>query len=323
MTDSIWPPPPPPMPDPTLPSPSPSASVSCTAVASVSANPISVLDGDESLSRPKKLRKVSPDSTAPLPLPPPPFFLLPRPLSAPGELDAAIRHLRAADPHLAAVIDELEPLSLHQFQPPFLTLARSIIHQQLAPKAAVPTYERFLKLCEVHGGVSPAAVLALSAEHLRQIGISARKSSYLHDLSRKFHTGVLSDAAIVSLDDRSLLSLLTMVEGIGTWSAHMFMIFSLHRPDILPVGDATVRRGVQLLYGLGETPRPSQMEQLCERWRPYRSVGSWYMWRLSQAKAAATPSAVGLLAGAPHQSLMMDTFQVVSFPLIGLLIDNE
>ncbi|XP_020587821.1 probable DNA-3-methyladenine glycosylase 2 [Phalaenopsis equestris] len=305
MTDSIRPLPPPPMPDPNLSSPSPSSSVSSISAVT---NHISAVDGEKSLSRPKKLRKLSPDSTTPPP--PPSFFLLPRPLSAPGELDSAIRHLRAADPHLAAVIDELEPLSLNQFQHPFLTLARSIIHQQLAPKAAVPTYERFLKLCEAHGGVSPSAVLALSSDHLRQIGISARKSSYLHDLARKFHTGVLSDAAIVSLDDRSLLALLTMVEGIGTWSAHMFMIFSLHRPDVLPVGDATVRRGVQVLYGLAETPRPSQMEQLCERWRPYRSVGSWYMWRLSQAKAAVSPSVVGLIAATPHQPLMMDSFQV-------------
>ncbi|KAK8938530.1 hypothetical protein KSP39_PZI010851 [Platanthera zijinensis] len=194
MTESIWPlPPPPPMPDSTLASPPSSSSLSFSSAGA----------GDKTLYRPRKLRKLSPESTRP---PPPPPLLLPRPLSAEGELEAAVRHLRVIDPHLAAVIDELEPLGLHQFQPPFLTLARSIIHQQLAPKAAVPTYERFLKLCETQSGFSPAAVLALSAEQLRQIGVSARKAGYLHDLARKFHTGVLSDAAIVSHDDRSLLS---------------------------------------------------------------------------------------------------------------------
>ncbi|KAK8970245.1 hypothetical protein KSP40_PGU022004 [Platanthera guangdongensis] len=321
MTESIWPlPPPPPMPDSTLASPPSSSSLS--SAVSIAVDPISIAAGagDKTLYRPRKLRKLSPESTRP---PPPPPLLLPRPLSAEGELEAAVRHLRVIDPHLSAVIDELEPLGLHKFQPPFLTLARSIIHQQLAPKAAVPTYERFLKLCETQSGFSPAAVLALSAEQLRQIGVSARKAGYLHDLARKFHTGVLSDAAIVSHDDRSLLSLLTMVEGIGTWSAHMFMIFSLHRPDVLPIGDAAVRRGVQILYGLADTPRPSQMEQLCERWKPYRSVGSWYMWRLSQAKAAAGPSVVGFIAGTPHQSLMMDTFQVVSLLLLGFFTVND
>ncbi|KAG0463879.1 hypothetical protein HPP92_019948 [Vanilla planifolia] len=295
------------MPDPPLPSPSPPPSSSLTAETT---SAITVFEGGKASSRPRKVRKVSSVCSNPPPPLHPPICVLPRPLSAPGELDAAVRYLRSADPHLASVIDELNPLGLNQFQSPFLTLARSIIHQQLAPKAAIPTYDRFLKLCDAQGGVSPAAVLSLSAEQLRQIGVSARKAGYLHDLARKFHTGVLSDAAIVSLDDRSLLSLLTMVEGIGTWSAHMFMIFSLHRPDVLPVGDAAVRRGVQILYGLSDTPRPSQMEQLCEQWRPYRSVGSWYMWRLSQSKQAATPSMGGLISGEPHQPLLLDNFPV-------------
>ncbi|PKA56725.1 DNA-3-methyladenine glycosylase II [Apostasia shenzhenica] len=310
MTESLWPSPPSPPPPPP-PSAASLAIPSSSARGTSTSSAFTGVGGSGQVPRPRKVRKVSPDSNPPTPPPPAPIPLriLPRPLSASGELDAAVRHLRATDPHLAAVIDELEPLCLHQFQPPFLTLARSIIHQQLAPKAAASTYERFLKLCDVHGGVSPAAVLALPAEQLRQIGISSRKAGYLHDLARKFHTGVLSDAAIVSLDDRSLLSMLTMVEGIGTWSAHMFMIFSLHRPDVLPAGDAAVRRGVQILYGLLETPRPSQMEQLCERWRPYRSVGSWYMWRLSQAKVA-TPSAAEAIAGAQHQPLLLESIQV-------------
>lgn len=94
------------------------------------------------------------------------------------------------------------------------------------------------------------------------------------------------------MDDKSLFTMLTMVNGIGSWSVHMFMIFSLHRPDVLPVNDLGIRKGVQLLYGLEDLPRPSQMDQLCEKWRPYRSVASWYIWRFVEAKGAPSTSAV-------------------------------
>ncbi|KAJ4806681.1 DNA-3-methyladenine glycosylase [Rhynchospora pubera] len=210
-----------------------------------------------------------------------------RPLSTDGEVAAAIRHLRSVDPALVAVIDSHDPPNFQSFHPPFHCLVRSILYQQLAFKAAASVYSRFLSLCGGEAGVVPAAVLSLSQHQLRQIGVSPRKSSYLHDLARKYHTGILSDESIVSMDDRSLFSMLTMVKGIGAWSVHMFMIFSLHRPDVLPVGDLGVRKGVQILYGLEDVPRPSQMEQLCERWRPYRSVGAWYMWRLIENKAGS------------------------------------
>lgn len=91
----------------------------------------------------------------------------------------------------------------------------------------------------------------------------------------------------MGMNDEWLFTMLTMVKGIGSWSVHMFMIFSLHRPDVLPIGDLGVRKGVQLLYGLEQLPRPSQMEQLCDKWRPYRSVASWYMWRFAEAKGAS------------------------------------
>ncbi|KAJ8483597.1 hypothetical protein OPV22_016082 [Ensete ventricosum] len=214
--------------------------------------------------------------------------VIPRPLSADGEIVVALRHLRAADPHLGRVMDAHELPAFQCLHPPFHALARSILYQQLAFKAAASVYSRFLSLCGGEAGVVPDVVLALTPHQLRQIGVSGRKASYLHDLARKYHTGILSDAAIVAMDDKSLFTMLTMVKGIGAWSVHMFMIFSLHRPDVLPVGDLGVRKGVQMLYGLEEVPRPSQMDQLCEQWRPYRSVGSWYMWRLVEAKGTST-----------------------------------
>ncbi|KAK1269019.1 hypothetical protein QJS04_geneDACA005149 [Acorus gramineus] len=217
-------------------------------------------------------------------IPPPP-----RPLSSDGEVAAALCHLRASDPQLSQVMDVHNPPTLQHLYPPFHSLARSILYQQLAYKAATSIYTRFLSLVGGESGVVPETVLALNLHQLRQIGVSGRKASYLHDLANKYKNGILSDEAIIAMDDRSLLSMLTMVKGIGTWSVHMFMIFSLHRPDVLPVGDLGVRKGVQILYGLDYLPRPSQMEQLCERWRPYRSVGAWYMWRLVESKGSPPP----------------------------------
>ncbi|CAN6886448.1 hypothetical protein Bca4012_071026 [Brassica carinata] len=215
-----------------------------------------------------------------------------RPLTYEGELEAAIHHLRSADPLLVELIDVYPPPSFESFPTPFLALIRNILYQQLAAKAGNSIYTRFVALCGGEHVVVPETVLALDPQQLRQIGVSGRKASYLHDLARKYQNGILSDSAIVSMDDKSLFTMLTMVNGIGSWSVHMFMINSLHRPDVLPVNDLGVRKGVQMLYNLEELPRPSQMEQLCVKWRPYRSVASWYMWRLIEAKGASATSTV-------------------------------
>ncbi|PQP94278.1 putative DNA-3-methyladenine glycosylase 2 isoform X4 [Prunus yedoensis var. nudiflora] len=219
--------------------------------------------------------KSSPYPTTPNPFPPPP-----------SEVEVAIRHLRNADPLLAPLIDLHQRPTFDTFQTPFLALTRSILYQQLAYKAGNSIYTRFVGLCGGEACVVPETVLAQTPQQLRQIGVSGRKASYLHDLARKYQNGILSDAAIVNMDDKSLFTMLTMVNGIGSWSVHMFMIFSLHRPDVLPINDLSMRKGVQLLYNLDELPRPSQMEHLCEKWRPYRSVAACYMWRFSESKGA-------------------------------------
>ncbi|CAI9781804.1 unnamed protein product [Fraxinus pennsylvanica] len=212
-----------------------------------------------------------------------------KPLSANGEIELAICHLRSADPLLVSLIDTHPPPQFEFHHPPFLALTKSILYQQLAYKAGASIYTRFISLCGGEDFVRPDTVLALSAQQLKQIGISGRKASYLYDLANKYNSGILSDESVVKMDDRSLFTMLSMVKGIGSWSVHMFMIFSLHRPDVLPVSDLGVRKGVQLLYSLEDLPRPSQMEQLCEKWKPYRSVGAWYMWRFVEGKG--TPAA--------------------------------
>jgi len=239
-------------------------------------------------------------TTALAPLPPaPPPPVLPA-LSSPGELAAALSHLQAADPLLAAVIASTEAptFAATPSLPAFHSLARSILYQQLAPSAADAIYARFLALLPSASAaaanvaadavtVTPAAVLALAAADLRTIGVSGRKASYLHDLAARFAAGELSDSAVAAMDEAALLAELTKVRGVGEWTVHMFMIFSLHRPDVLPCGDLGVRKGVQELYNLKGLPNPEEMVALCERWRPYRSVGAWYMWRLMESKGAA------------------------------------
>ncbi|KAI3665463.1 hypothetical protein L6452_44090 [Arctium lappa] len=207
-----------------------------------------------------------------------------KPLSTPGEIAAALHHLRSHDPLLGNLIDHHQPPTFDTHQSPFLALTKSILYQQLAYKAGTSIYTRFVALCGGENAVVPDTVLSLTSNHLKQIGVSVRKSTYLYDLANKFKSGILSDESIVKMDDRSLFTMLSMVKGIGSWSVHMFMIFSLHRPDVLPVSDLGVRKGVQLLYSLDELPRPSQMEQLCVKWRPFRSVGAWYMWRFVEGK---------------------------------------
>jgi DNA-3-methyladenine glycosylase II len=245
-----------------------------------------------------------------------------RPLSADGEIAAATRHLRAADPALAAVIDAHDPPAFHCLHRPFHSLVRSILYQQLAFKAAASVYSRFLALLGGESSVAPDAVLALTPHQLRQIGVSPRKASYLHDLARKYATGILSDAAIVNMDDRSLSAMLTMVKGIGAWSVHMFMVFSLARPDVLPTADLGVRKGVQMLYGLEDVPRPSQMDNLCDRWRPYRSVGAWYMWRLIESKVPAPAPAIPvgpLSLPSANGQLMLQQQQEEQQPVIQMI----
>ncbi|KAH7566400.1 hypothetical protein ACOSP7_022857 [Xanthoceras sorbifolium] len=238
--------------------------------------------------RPRKIRKIisnTPDISNAVSSHNPPIIV--KPLTFQGEIDLALQFLRSTDPLLATLIDEHRPPTFDSCPSPFLSLAKSILYQQLAVKAAKSIYNRFLSLLGGEDRVLPDAVSSISPQQLRQIGVSYRKASYLHDLANKYMNGVLSDDSILEMDDETLFEMLTSVKGIGPWSVHMFMIFSLHKPDVLPVSDLGVRKGVKALYGLEELPGALKMEEVCEKWRPYRSVGSWYMWRLMEAKGTS------------------------------------
>ncbi|MED6134403.1 hypothetical protein PIB30_036740 [Stylosanthes scabra] len=238
----------------------------------------------------KKKETLIPEASVTVSLP------TPKALTSTGEMEIALHHLRAADVLLAACIDAFPAPQFHRNRSPFFSLVKSIISQQLSNKASQSIEDRFVALCGGPLSVGPDSVLSLSAQQLRGVGISGPKATYLHDLASKYRDGLLSDSSILEMDDETLYKKLTMVKGIGPWSVHMFMIFTLHRPDVLPVGDLVVRRGVERLYGLKSLPQPSQMEKLCEKWKPYRSVGSWYMYRLVEAK--------GILPLPPKASLL-------------------
>jgi 3-methyladenine DNA glycosylase/8-oxoguanine DNA glycosylase len=194
---------------------------------------------------------------------------------------AAVDHLRGADPVLAKVIESVGPFEMEPRDGAFRSLARAIFFQQLAGPAARAIMNRVLAVMGTDDQrfFKPEQLLAVSEEELRGAGLSRQKTAYLRDLSEKFASGELREDEFAGEEDEEVIRKASSVKGIGRWTAEMFLIFSLGRPDVLPVDDLGVRRGFQLTYGLAEMPKPDEMRSIAEAWRPYRSVGTWYMWR--------------------------------------------
>lgn len=200
--------------------------------------------------------------------------------------------------HLASVNTRLAQLIAENGQPEqlvpsngstFAALARSIVSQQLATGAARVIHSRFLTACKCEAEASPEAVLAAPLPDLRAAGLSGQKTGYITDLAAHYADGRLSCAALADMTEEEAIEKLTAVKGIGVWTAHMYLIFSAGRPDVLPVGDLGVRKGIQICFGLKDLPDASKMEALTASWRPWRSIGSWYMWRLTETEGKRTP----------------------------------
>jgi DNA-3-methyladenine glycosylase II len=167
-------------------------------------------------------------------------------------------------------------LSDAQHADPFHALLRAIVSQQLSTKAAATIAARFDGL---YGGPpTPAQVMATSDEQLRAVGFSTQKIGYVRDLCRRIGDGVLPLAALDAMSDEEVIEALTQVKGIGRWTAEMFLMFRLHRPDVLPVGDLGIVRAVQKAYRLRKVPTPERLTRIGEAWRPYRSIACWYLW---------------------------------------------
>jgi 3-methyladenine DNA glycosylase/8-oxoguanine DNA glycosylase len=200
------------------------------------------------------------------------------------EPDTALAHLCAADEKLAAAIAQLGDFAIRidAAQTPYQSLLRSIVFQQLSGKAASTIHGRLLALFDDGDAHHPSDLLARSEEELRGAGLSRNKVAAVRDLAARTLDGTVpARDELVELDDESVIARITEVRGIGRWTVEMLLIFSLGRPDVLPVGDLGVRRGCQRLLELPDAPTPKQLAALAEPWRPYRSVASWYLWRLA------------------------------------------
>ncbi|MFB3827500.1 MAG: DNA-3-methyladenine glycosylase [Bryobacteraceae bacterium] len=193
-------------------------------------------------------------------------------------MQAAIHHLRTADPVLAGIIERVGEYRMEFREPSFETLARAIVFQQLAGRAASTIFGRLLKAA---GGapLTPEKVLRLRPARMRAAGLSPQKTAYVRDLARRARDGEIDFVHLPRLSDEEVIRQLTRVKGIGVWTAHMFLIFALHRSDVLPTGDLGVRAAMRKAYGMKELPKAAEMEEIARSWRPYCSVASWYLWR--------------------------------------------
>jgi DNA-3-methyladenine glycosylase II len=197
----------------------------------------------------------------------------------PHSIRRAEEHLRTADPVMASIVKQVGRCGLGRAkrEDPFVAVIEAIVWQQLSTKAAATIYRRFLKLFP-GGRPTPAAILAASEQSLRGVGLSRGKVAYLRDLSMKVTDGTVHLESLETMADADVISTMTKVKGIGQWSAEMFLMFRLQRSDVLPVGDLGIVKAMQRHYRLRKTPTPERMYRIAERWRPYRSVASWYLW---------------------------------------------
>jgi DNA-3-methyladenine glycosylase II len=179
---------------------------------------------------------------------------------------------------LRAIIDRIGPCRLEPRPDRFGALVRSIIGQQISSKAAMSIHQRLVEI----GGQphQPRRLIELGEESLRSVGLSSAKARYVLNLAEAVSSGqVPLDEIDDSWDEPAIVETLTSVKGIGVWTAEMFMIFVLNRPDVLPVSDLGIRAGLKDRHALAELPKPGECCALAEMWRPYRTIASWYLWR--------------------------------------------
>jgi DNA-3-methyladenine glycosylase II len=189
----------------------------------------------------------------------------------------AVAHLAGADPVLAAIMGQVGALKIQYHEPTFQTLCRSIVYQQLSGKAAATILRRLLDAAGEP--LTPEGILKLRVPKMRSLGLSAAKTEYIRGLAKMAKSGEIDFEGCAGLEDAAVVEHLTRVKGVGVWTVHMFMLFALRRPDVLPTGDLGVRAAMKKAYGLEALPSPKEMEKIAESWRPYCSVATWYLWR--------------------------------------------
>ena len=221
----------------------------------------------------------------------------------------AVLHLKKSDPVMRRIIERIGPCKMKFGEPVFHSLAEAIVYQQLNGKAALTIFNRFAALAG--NPLTPEGILKLTPEQMRGVGLSQQKSSYLRDMAERAHRGELDFSRLPEMSDDEVIEHLTKVKGVGVWTAHMFLMFTLRRPNILPVGDFGVRMAMHKHYlakkivkatnaksakrANGKAakkaakpeiilPKPDQMEKIAKRWEPYRSVACWYLWQSLDTK---------------------------------------
>ena len=192
----------------------------------------------------------------------------------------ALRHLSHADKRIEKLIDKFGPPNFNLMNNYYESLIRSIVYQQLSGKAAYIIYERFLDLFVFDIYPEPKDILAVSIEMLRSSGLSYQKVNYIRDLSEKWQDGTMNLTDIDSMTDEEISSELIKVKGIGQWTADMFLMFTLGRPDVFPFGDLGIQKGVMILTNMNRLPTQKEMERKTKKWQPYRTVAAWYLWKL-------------------------------------------
>jgi DNA-3-methyladenine glycosylase II len=190
---------------------------------------------------------------------------------------AALKHLKK-DPILAKIIEQVGVFAIEYREPRFETLVRSIVYQQLSGKVASVIFAR-LKAATGEEQITPAGIMKLRTERMRQLGLSAQKTTYIRELAKHTRRGRVVFETIAELEDAAVIEHLTQVKGIGVWTAQMFLMFALRRTDVLPVADLGIRAAMKRAWELPELPKPAEMERIAAGWKPYTSVACWYLWR--------------------------------------------
>ncbi|MGH9503613.1 MAG: DNA-3-methyladenine glycosylase family protein [Terriglobales bacterium] len=189
----------------------------------------------------------------------------------------AINHLKKSDPVLSAIIELVGPYRMEFGPPEFHSLAEAIVYQQLNGKAAVTIFKRFAALAGEP--VTPEGILKLTDAQLRSVGLSKQKASYLKDMAGRAARGELDFTRLPDMTDDEVIKHLTQVKGVGVWTAHMFLMFTLRRPNVLPTGDYGIQMAIKKHYKKRKMPKPEVMAKIAKSWEPYRSVACWYLWR--------------------------------------------
>ena len=194
--------------------------------------------------------------------------------------DEACRHLAKRDRVMKKLIPQFGEARLQSRGDAFTTLARSIVGQQISVKAAQSVWNRFAAAVgDPSARLAPAAVLALDTATLRGAGLSTRKAEYLSDLAKHFESGVVHVTQWQQMDDEAIIDELVAIRGIGRWTAEMFLIFHLMRPNVLPLDDLGLIKGISLGYFSGEPVSRAEAREVGDAWAPFRSVATWYIWR--------------------------------------------